>query len=135
MSGRTVNRQKSYDWSIIVYLPNIYCFIHRVVVQNCTLIIYKISILFILSSVLIQMRLRTFRLSEDLCENYYSHLNFAVVTFLTKFQNWCYETKRNLNGKNYHHPKILDGKNCYHPRILTTIQNVESSRIAFSLFY
>ena len=54
---------KFYDWSTTVYLlPNIYCFIHRVVVQNCILIIYKISILCILSSVLIHMRLQTLRL-------------------------------------------------------------------------
>ena len=99
---------------------------------------------------------RTLRLcmSEDLCKNYYSHLNFAVVTFLTKIQNWCYKTTKNLSkhnceknldgknhyhpknldGKNYYHPKNLDGKNHYHPRILTTIQKVGSSRISFSLF-
>ena len=41
---------------------------------------------------------RTLRLcmSEDLCKNYYSHLYFAVVTFLTKIQNWCYTTKKKL---------------------------------------
>ena len=33
-------------------------------------------------------------MSEDLCKNYDSHLNFAVVTFLTKIQNWCYTTKK-----------------------------------------
>ena len=40
--------------------------------------------------------LRTLRLcmSEDLCKNYYSHLYFTVVTFLTKIQNWCYITKK-----------------------------------------
>ena len=32
--------------------------------------------------------------SEDLCKNYYSHLYFTVVTFLTKIQNWCYITKK-----------------------------------------
>ena len=41
---------------------------------------------------------RTLRLcmSEDLCKNYYSHLNFTVVTFLTKIQNWCYKTNKKL---------------------------------------
>ena len=33
-------------------------------------------------------------MSEDLCKNYYSHLYFTVVTFLTKIQNWCYITKK-----------------------------------------
>ena len=33
-------------------------------------------------------------LSLDLCKNYYSHLYFTVVTFLTKIQNWCYITKK-----------------------------------------
>ena len=68
---------------------------------------------------------RTLRLcmSEDLCKNYYSHLYFTVVTFLTKIQNWCYITKKlfktqlskKLDGKNYYCPKNLDGKNHYHP--------------------
>ena len=56
-------------------------------------------------------------MSEDLCKNYYSHLNFAVVTFLTKIQNWYYTKKlpnyncqKNLDGKNYPCPKKLDGK-------------------------
>ena len=41
---------------------------------------------------------RTLRLcmSEDLCKNYYTHLNFAIVTFLTKIQNWCYKTNKKL---------------------------------------
>ena len=40
--------------------------------------------------------LRTLRicLSEDLCKNNYSHLYFAVVTFLTKIQNWCCISKK-----------------------------------------
>ena len=80
---------------------------------------------------------RTLRLcmSEDLCKNYYSHLYFTVVTFLTKIQNWCYITKKNLvktttvqkfwMGKTTtiqvfdhmtdHMTKNLDGKNHYHP--------------------
>ena len=79
----------------------------------------------------------------DLCKNYYSYLYFAVVTFMTKIQNWWYNTQKisskhycqkYLDGKNYYHPKNLDGKNHYHPRILTTIQKVGSSRISFSLF-
>ena len=87
---------------------------------------------------------RTLRLcmSEDLCKHYYSHLYFAVVTFLTKIQNWCYNTQKNLSkhncqkyldGKNHYCPKNLDGKNHYHPRIFTTIQKVGSSRISISL--
>ena len=87
---------------------------------------------------------RTLRLclSEDLCKNNYSHLYFAVVTFLTKIQNWCYKTnknlskhncQKNLDGKNYYCPKNLDGKNHYHPRILTNHKKVGSSRISFSL--
>ena len=45
---------------------------------------------------------RTLRLcmSEDLCKNYYSHLYFTVVTFLTKIQNWYYITKNNLSKHN-----------------------------------
>ena len=86
---------------------------------------------------------RTLRLcmSEDLCKNYYSHLYFTVVTFLTKIQNWCYITKKNLSKHNCqkswmvktttvqkiwmgktttiqvfdHMTKNLDGKNHYHP--------------------
>ena len=27
--------------------------------------------------------------SSRFCKNYYTHLNFSVVTFLTKIQNWC----------------------------------------------
>ena len=88
---------------------------------------------------------RTLRLcmSEDLCKNYYYHLNFAVVTFLQKFKiGGIKQTKilskhncqKNLDGKNYYCPKNLDGKNHYHPRIWLTIQKVGSSRISFSLF-
>ena len=52
---------------------------------------------------------RTLRLcmSKDLCKNYYPHLNFEVVTFLTKIQNWCYKTSpKNLDGKNHYHPSF-----------------------------
>jgi hypothetical protein len=44
---------------------------------------------------------RTLRLcmSEDLCKNYYSHFYFAVVTFLTKIQNWCSTTKKLVKTK------------------------------------
>ena len=71
----------------------------------------------------------TFRLCQslDLCKNYYSHLNFAVVTFLTKLQNYCYETnkktcqntivKKNWMGKATTIQKILMGKT-------TTIQKI-----------
>ena len=46
--------------------------------------------------------LRTLSLcmSEDLCKNYYSHLYFMVVTFLTKIQNCCYIPKKNLSKHN-----------------------------------
>ena len=40
-------------------------------------------------------------MSEDLCKNYYSHLYFTVVTFLTKIQNWCYITKKNTTIKKF----------------------------------
>ena len=30
------------------------------------------------------------RMSEDLCKNYYFHLYFTIVTFLTKIRNWFY---------------------------------------------
>ena len=88
---------------------------------------------------------RTFRLckSADLCKNYYSHLYFTVVTFLTKIQNWCYFTKKNLSKHNYQKSwmvktttvqKIWMGKT-------TTIQvfdhmtkNLDSSRISIPLF-
>ena len=45
---------------------------------------------------------RTLRICmpKDLCKNYYSHLYFTVVTFLTKIQNWCYITKKNLSKHN-----------------------------------
>ena len=36
-------------------------------------------------------------MSEDLCKNYYSHLYFTIVTFLTKIKNWCYISKKNLS--------------------------------------
>ena len=58
--------------------------------------------------------------------------NFAVVTFLTKIQNWCYKTKKNLSNHNCQ--KNLDGKNHYHPRILANHKKVGSSRISISLF-
>ena len=88
---------------------------------------------------------RTLRLcmSEDLCKNYYSHLYFTVVTFLTKIQNWCYITKKNLSKHNCQKSwmvktttvqKIWMGKT-------TTIQvfdhmtkNLDSSRISIPLF-
>ena len=35
-------------------------------------------------------------ISEDLCKNYYSHLYFSVVTFMTKIQSWCYKTNKKL---------------------------------------
>ena len=105
---------------------------------------------------------RTLRLcmSEDLCKNYYSHLYFTVVTFLTKIQNWCYITKKlvktqlskKLDGKNYYCPKNLDGKNHYHPSfwshdqklgwekplpskfLITWPKSLDSSRISIPLF-
>ena len=88
---------------------------------------------------------RTLRLcmSEDLCKNYYSHLYFTVVTFLTKIQNWSYITKNNLSKHNCQKSwmvktttvqKIWMGKT-------TTIQvfdhmtkNLDSSRISIPLF-
>ena len=60
------------------------------------------------------------------CKNYCCHLYFTVVTFLTKIQNWCYITKKNLSKHNCeknwmvktttiqvfdHMTKNLDGKN------------------------
>ena len=59
---------------------------------------------------------------------FHSNLNFVVVTFLTKIQNWCSKTNKklvktqlskNLDGKNYYCLKNLDGKTHYHPKILT----------------
>ena len=67
---------------------------------------------------------RTLRLcmSENLCKNYYCHLDFAVVTFLTKIgaikqtKNLSkHNCQKNLDSKNYYCPKKLDGKNHYHP--------------------
>ena len=100
-------------------------------------------------------------MSEDLCKNYYSHLYFTVVTFLTKIQNWCYITKTNLSNHNCqkswmvktttvqkiwmgktttiqvfdHMTKNLDGKNHYHPSFWSHDQkNLDSSRISIPLF-
>ena len=103
---------------------------------------------------------RNVSMSEDLWKNYYSHLYFTVVTFLTKIQNWCYITKKlvktqlskKLDGKNYYCPKNLDGKNHYHPSfwlhdqklgwekplpskfLITWPKNLDSSRISIPLF-
>ena len=72
-------------------------------------------------------------------KTYYSHMNFAVVTFLTKIQNWRYKTNKELVKKIWMVKttavqKIWMGKNTSIQEFWLTIQKVGSSRISFSLF-
>ena len=78
---------------------------------------------------------------NDLCKNFYFHINFAVVTFLTKIQNWCCKTNKNLSKHNCQNnldycPENLNGKNiAYHPRILTNHTKSRKQQIFFFTFF